>query len=132
MSGNLFDDLCAGADYTAERQTECRNNGLAEDGATNGKCATIKTTFCDGDDVGDNPHAPVCGDNLTNQKRFCGLDNNAGVPNCLLTIATVCHVETGNPFDVFCSGNNNDRKTRADACLAKTKTGSDCTDRCHL
>ena len=126
-TGALFDDLCAGTDYTPERQTECRNNGLAEDGAANGKCATIKTTFCDGDDVGDNPHAAVCGDNLTNQQRFCRLDNNAGVPNCLLTIATVCHVETGNPFDVFCSGNNDDRKTRADACLAQTKTGNDCT-----
>ncbi|MCA8834794.1 MAG: hypothetical protein K8953_06860, partial [Proteobacteria bacterium] len=43
-------------------------------------------------------------------------------------IATICHVETGNPFDVLCSGNNDDRKTRADACLAQTKTGNDCTD----
>ena len=126
-TGALFDDLCAGAVYTAERESECLNNGLAEDGAAGGKCATIKTTFCDGDDVGDNPHAVICGDNLTNQQTFCGLADNAGAPNCPMTIETACHVETGNPFHVLCSGNNNDRKTRAEACLANTKTGNDCT-----
>ena len=36
----LFDDLCAGAGYVAERQTECRNN------INNEACTTTITNFC--------------------------------------------------------------------------------------
>ncbi len=135
-----FGSLCVDAEssttYANARKMECRDNGTEGDGQTGGKCAdlTLKGAICDGDDAGDSPYAAVCGTgtaNLEGQTAFCRIgDHSTSEMRCGATIATVCHVDTGDPFDTLCSDNDNDRATRATACFgtSATKSGEDCTD----
>ncbi len=100
--GSLCVDAGESKTYTNARKEECRI-GTEMDGQADQKCQFIKVGICDGDDVGDSPYAPVCGDNADNQVAFCRLSNHPmPVAKCVGTIATVCHVDTGDPFDTLC------------------------------
>ncbi len=117
-SRDILDALCRNG-YTEQRETECRDNGSAEDGEEGKPCATIKEAFCGGGE-NDTPFAPVCGANANNKITFCKIGNNSLKDDCTNNIMAICHVQTGDPFNAVCPDNPDndaDRKTRAEACL---------------
>ena len=122
-AANSFNPLCgifdevAGTNkdrlggITMARDTYCRETTDPAD--IDGNCVDIKTAFCDGDDAGDKPHAAVCGSNVANQNRFCRISGKSTESECLNTVATICHVDNGNPFDTVCGESSHvDRATR--------------------
>ena len=126
-----FNDLCKNLDVADTNDTRlgdiaparlmyCRDSLDASEGEAEGNCVTIKTAFCDGDDAGDKPHAAVCGSNVANQNRFCRISGKSTVNECLGTVATICHVGTGNPFDTVCGEIfHDDRVTRCRQSMAE-------------
>ncbi|MCA8834815.1 MAG: hypothetical protein K8953_06965, partial [Proteobacteria bacterium] len=126
-----FNDLCKNLDVADTNDTRlgdiaparlmyCRDSLDASEGEAEGNCVTIKTAFCDGDDAGDKPHAAVCGSNVANQNRFCRISGKSTVNECLGTVATICHVDNGNPFDTVCGEIfHDDRVTRCRQSMAE-------------
>ena len=123
-AANSFNPLCgifdevAGTNkdrlggITMARDTYCRETSDPAD--IDGNCVDIKDMFCDGADAGDKPHADVCGtDNVANQNKFCRISGKSTESECLGTVATICHVDNGNPFDTICGESSHvDRATR--------------------
>ncbi|MCA8833976.1 MAG: hypothetical protein K8953_02725, partial [Proteobacteria bacterium] len=120
------------ANLDAVQELECRERGSVPDGESSGKCFTIKDNFCDGDDVGDNPYATVCGGNANsaNQESFCtthGQANSGNMTLCSNSLATVC---PGTPFrnsgGLDCLSNPLYANDRAEQCRVGTPSDSDC------
>ncbi|MCA8833689.1 MAG: hypothetical protein K8953_01275, partial [Proteobacteria bacterium] len=124
----VFDGLCLGAEYLTAQRTYCSVTADFED--TNcdtttqeGASASITVTLCDGREVGDTPHATVCGtDNVAAQETFCGLTHDTDPTACAATRTVACANTVGNnPFNealCFETGNTFDaqRTARADDC----------------
>ena len=124
VAATSFNELCKKLDVAGTNETRLGDIAIArtnfckdiaeyqnQDCEIEGRRADI----CAGDETTDKPHATVCGpNNGTNQKAFCRLDNNGNsdADGCEGTVAIICHVGNGNPFDTICGeSSHGDRVT---------------------
>ena len=124
VAATSFNELCKNLDVAGTNETRlgdidiARTNfckDIAEYGNTDCETEGRRADICDGDETTDKPHATVCGtNNGTNQKAFCRLDNNGNsdADGCEGTVAIICDVGNGNPFDTICGeSSHGDRVT---------------------
>ena len=118
-SADLFDDLCNGTAYAANRTSHCGTSGF-----THAKCGASQTNIdkaaviCGTEAVpGTNPFDEVCRDKtlspditltslVATQRTFCRASANVGEPICDDTIANFCNVPISSDviFDDLCGG----------------------------
>ena len=118
-SADLFDDLCDGTAYAANRTSHCGTSGF-----THAKCGASPTNIdkaaviCGTEAVpGTNPFDEVCRDKtlspditltslVATQRTFCRASANVGKPICDDTIANFCNVPISSDviFDDLCGG----------------------------
>ena len=118
-SADLFDDLCDGTAYAANRTSHCGTSGF-----THAKCGASPTNIdkaaviCGTEAVpGTNPFDEVCKDKtlspditltslVATQRTFCRASANVGEPICDDTIANFCNVPISSDviFDDLCGG----------------------------
>ena len=124
------------ANLAAVQDLQCRTKATPADAAVAGddcyELAYGTNGFCDGNAAGDNPYAPVCGENNgVNQASFCTSFNQAGnteaIQLCNNDIAVVC---PNTPFrsdgTVECLSNSAYANQRAEQCSKGTQGTGDC------